>query len=132
VSISTAIVSRISANVASLSGKIFPENAPEGVDYPFMVYQLQTVERYQDLSGTPSTCPSATFRFYIFSNSRSQVEILSNQVGGLFDGFRGMVGSQLIYTSSFDSQESNEVFIEGSDIPVYSYMNTQTIQFKED
>lgn len=131
-SISTAIVKRIGDNVAALSGKIFPESAPESVDYPFMVYQLQGVERYLDLSGTPASCPTATFKFLFFATSRSQVETISNQVGNLWNGFRGMIDSQLILTSSFSNQESSEVFVEGSDIPVYSYSNTHSIQFKED
>lgn len=130
-SISTAIVKRIGDNIATLNGKIFPESAPEGIDYPFMVYQLQGVERYLDLSGTPAACPTATFKFLIFSTSRSQVENLSSQIGNLWNGFRGMIDSQQILTSIFQNQESNEVFVEGSDIPVYSYSNTHSIQFKE-
>lgn len=129
--ISAAIVKRISDNVPSLAGKVYPESAPENIAYPFLVYRLDSVERYTDLSGTPAGCPVAQYRFAIFGTSRSQVETLSNSVGALFDGWRGMIDSQQILTSTFQNQESNEVFVEGSDIPVYSYSNTHSIQYKE-
>lgn len=130
--ISAAIVKRIGDNVPTLLNKCFPEYAPENIGYPFLVYRLESVDREQDLLGNRTGCPEANFRFLIFATSRTQVETLSNTVGALFDGFSGLVESQRIYASRLTSQESSEVFVEGNDVPVYSYSNTHTIQFKED
>lgn len=129
-SISAAVTTRLKT-ITAFNGNVFPDSAPENIPYPFVVYKLQTVNRYYNLDGSTNGLPVADFQFMIFGTNKLAVEGLSNQVGALFSGFRGLIGSVEIASSVWNNQETNEVFIEGNDIPVYSYINSHLIQFVE-
>lgn len=130
-SISAAITTRLKT-VTAFNGNVFPDSAPENIPYPFCVYKMQSVERFYNLDGSTSGLPVATFQFMIFGTNRIAVESLSVEVGNLFSGYRGTVSGVEIASSVWNNQETNDVFIEGNDIPVYSYINSHLIQFVEE
>lgn len=129
--ISAAVTSRLKT-VTAFNSNVFPDSAPEGVPYPFCVYKMQNVERFYHLDGTTNGLPVANFQFMIFGTNRIAVESLSVEVGNLFSGFFGTVSGIKIVSSVWNNQETNDVFIEGNDIPVYSYINSHLIQFEEE
>jgi hypothetical protein len=130
-SISAAVTTRLKT-VTAFNGNVFPDSAPENIPYPFCVYKMQSVERFYNLDGSTSGLPVATFQFMIFGTNRIAVESLSVEVGNLFSGYRGTVSGTQIASSVWNNQETNDVFIEGTDIPVYSYINSHLIQFVEE
>lgn len=130
-SISIAVTTRLKT-VAAFDNNVFPDSAPEGIAYPFCVYKMQNVERFYHLDGTTNGLPVANFQFMIFGTNRIAVESLSVEVGNLFSGFFGTVSGIKIVSSVWNNQETNDVFIEGNDIPVYSYINSHLIQFVEE
>jgi len=130
-SISIAVTTRLKT-IGAFNGNVFPDSAPEGVPYPFCVYKQQSVERFYHLDGTTNGLPVANFQFMIFGTNRIAVESLSVEVGNLFSGFFGTVSGIKIVSSVWNNQETNDVFIEGNDIPVYSYINSHLIQFVEE
>ena len=130
-SISIAVTTRLKT-VTAFDNNVFPDSAPEGIPYPFCVYKMQSVERFYTLDGSTNGIPVATFQFMIFGTNRIEVESLSLEVGNLFSGYRGTVSGIEIVSSVWNNQETNDVFIEGNDIPVYSYINSHLIQFYEE
>ena len=130
-SISIAVTTRLKT-VTAFDNNVFPDSAPEGIAYPFCVYKMQNVERFYHLDGTTNGLPVANFQFMIFGTNRIAVESLSVEVGNLFSGFFGTVSDIKIVSSVWNNQETNDVFIEGNDIPVYSYINSHLIQFEEE
>jgi hypothetical protein len=129
--ISAAVTSRLKT-VTAFNSNVFPDSAPESVPYPFCVYKMQSVERTYLLDGSTNGLPVASFQFMIFGTNKIAVEELSVEVGQLFSGYRGTVAGTEIASSVWNNQETNDVFIEGNDIPVYSYINSHLIQFVEE
>lgn len=130
-SLSAAITSRLKT-ITAFNGNVFPDSAPENIPYPFCVYKTLSVERFYNLDGSTNGLPVATCQFMIFGTNRITVENLSVEAGNLFSGYRGTVSGVEIASSVWNNQETNEVFIEGNDIPVYSYINSHLIQFVEE
>ena len=129
-SISAAVTTRLKT-VAAFNSNVFPDSAPESVPYPFCVYKMQSIERTYTLDGSTNGLPVASFQFMIFGVNKIAVEDLSAEVGNLFSGYYGTVSGIKIVSSVWSNQETNDVFLEGNDIPVYSYINSHLIQFEE-
>ena len=128
--ISAAVTARLKT-VTAFNSNVFPDSAPESVPYPFCVYKMQNVERFYHLDGSTNGLPVASFQFMIFGTNKIAVEDLSAEVGNLFSGYYGTVSGIKIVSSVWNNQETNDIFIEGNDIPVYSYINSHLIQFEE-
>lgn len=63
--IEEAIVTRLSAQVPSLSGKIYPAfDAPEKTELPYCTYQRVSTSRYETLTDQGSFEPSIQFNIY--------------------------------------------------------------------
>ena len=128
--ISAAVTARLKT-VTAFNSNVFPDSAPESVPYPFCVYKMQNVERFYHLDGSTNGLPVASFQFMIFGTNKIALEDLSAEVGNLFSGYYGTVSGIKIVSSVWNNQETNDIFIEGNDIPVYSYINSHLIQFEE-
>ena len=98
----------------------------------FISTQITKPSIFYNLDGSTNGLPVAAFQFMIFGTNKIAVEDLSAEVGNLFSGYRGTVSGVEIASSVWNNQETNDVFVEGNDIPVYSYINSHLIQFVEE
>jgi len=130
-SLSAAITARLKT-VSGLNDKVFPDVAPSGISYPFCVYKMQNVERFYCLDGSTNGLPIAIYSVMFFGTNRILLEGIAVEAGNLFNGYRGTISGTQIASSVWNNQETNDVFVEGNEILVYSYTNSHFIQFVEE
>jgi hypothetical protein len=88
VEIEEAIVTRLAAQVPSLSGKIYPAfDAPENIPLPYCTYQRISTSRYETLTEAGSFEP--VFQFNIYNTTYTNMRSLRKSVRQAFEDVLG-------------------------------------------
>lgn len=85
-----ALIHEIEMYISELSGKVYPTNAPEGVDAPYLVYYRGSVEYYKTLSGDPQgTLERTGMLFQVMGKRYGEITEITNKLQSLLKSLPG-------------------------------------------
>ena len=104
------------AAVTGICGlNIFPDIAPQNVQYPFMVYTIIN-SLPVDVKDGQSTLEEITLQIDVYTNNYETTQTLANNVRNRLDRFVGTVNSISVQTIKYMSSDSQ---VYNADLNVY-------------
>jgi hypothetical protein len=104
------------AAVTGICGiKIFPDIAPQNVQYPFMVYTIIN-SLPVDFKDGQSNLEEITLQIDVYTNNYETTQTLANNVRNRLDRFVGTVNSISVQTIKYMSSDSQ---VYNADLNVY-------------
>lgn len=93
-------------STAELSGgaTVHPELAPEGTDFPFVVYSIQNI-RPSDVKGSTSALDESTLEVYVMSNNYGQCMTVAAECRTALDRNAGTFSDVEVQSINFDTAE---------------------------
>ena len=104
------------AAVTGICGlNIFPDIAPQNVQYPFMVYTIVN-SLHVDFKDGQSNLEEITLQIDVYTNNYETTQTLANNVRNRLDRFVGTVNSISVQTIKYMSSDSQ---VYNADLNVY-------------
>jgi hypothetical protein len=109
----------------------YPLFAPDGAEFPYVIYQRLSTSRRKLLSDA-SVAPFASFGVQIYAESYSAAKDVADLVRLAVDNFNGTAGGLTIASVEItDERDGDAVFFDGRDTAVYVIEQTYTIEWEE-
>lgn len=133
--IEEAIYGLLTADLAVrglIASRLFPDQAPEGTEFPCVVYS-QADQRTVMTYGGPKKLNSYSMSFEVFGTSKRSVKDVSRAIRSRLNGYRG-VASGMSIQGIFDESETSgvEIPIHADEFGVYSAELTFFIWYRAD
>lgn len=128
--IASSLFKQIDDNVASLGSRIYPVAAPQGAAKPFCVYELDSTEPYDSLTGHASLSV-ATFRVSIWDTTYSGVKTIATSVESALKDVSGTIDTIVVEWISHDNTvDQNAWSSDGAEFPLYGIEQVYKVSYQ--
>ena len=123
--IEQAVYTKLNESPSLASGRIYPVVAPQGADFPYIVYEKISGVRQQHLDSV-SHHARPRFRIHTYAKTYAEVKTITNSMRERLDQFRGTVSGVVIKATTIENEvdsfeEDNRIYHTALDFFISHY-----------